>query len=127
VTNLTGTGTLTALMLSPGSIQFGVVDTPATSPDKLEMVSNNNPTVMGANTNVVVSGIVTSNSVFAIDPANTTCGTAPNYSISLAPGATCTVALNFTPSGTGSFTGTVNVSDNAGNGVQKGTLYGTGN
>jgi hypothetical protein len=125
-TTLRGNGTLAALSVTP-ALQFGIVMHGTTSADKLETVTNNNPSVFGSNTTVVISGIATSNSTFAIDPAGTTCGTSPTYATSLAPGASCTVAVNFSPPTTGSFSGTLNVSDNAGNGVQKSTLYGTGN
>ncbi len=125
-TTLRGTGTLAALSVTP-ALQFGIVTHGTTSADKFVTVLNNNPSVVGSNTTVVISGIATSNSTFGIDPAGTTCGTSPTYATSLAPGASCTVAVNFSPPSVGSFSGTLNVSDNAGNGVQKSTLYGTGN
>ncbi len=123
---LKGSGTLAALSLTP-VLQFGKVTAGTTSADKLETVTNNNPSVLGSTTTVVVSGIASSTSTFGIDPVGTTCGTSPTYSTSLAPGASCTVAVNFSPPTTGSFSGTLDVTDNAGNGVQKGGLYGTGN
>jgi hypothetical protein len=117
---LKGNGTLAPLSVTP-AIQFGIVMHGTTSADRFDTVTNNNPSVVGSNTTVVISGIATSSSSFGIDPVGTTCGA------SLAPGASCTVAVNFSPPTTGSFSGTTNVSDNAGNGVQKSTLYGTGN
>ena len=127
---LKGTGTLAALTFSPGALQFGGVPHGTTSADKIETVTNPNPSVMGANTNVVVSGITTTStptgSIFNIDPAMTTCGTSPSYATTLAPGASCTVAVNFSPATTITYTGTLNASDNAGTGLQKATLYGTG-
>jgi hypothetical protein len=117
---LKGTGTLSALSVVP-AIQFGNVTHGTTSADKFDTVKNNNPSVVGSNTTVVISGIATSGSPFGIDPVGTTCGA------SLAPGASCTVAVNFSPATAGSFSGTTNVTDNAGNGLQKSTLYGTGN
>ena len=117
---LKGTGTLSALSVVP-AIQFGNVMHGTTSADKFDTVKNNNPSVVGSNTTVVISGIATSGSPFGIDPVGTTCGA------SLAPGASCTVAVNFSPATAGSFSGTTNVTDNSGNGTQKSTLYGTGN
>jgi hypothetical protein len=130
-TKLSGTGTLAGVTFSPGAIQFGGVATGTTSADRLETVTNPNATVAGSNTNVVVSGITTtstpSGAYFNIDPASTTCGTSPSYAVTLAPGASCTVAINFSPTASITYSGTLNVSDNAGNGTQKATLYGTGN
>jgi len=101
-----------------------------TSADRIETISNPNPSIGGSNTNVVVTGITatsTPSGVFNIDPASTTCGTSPSYATTLAPGASCNVAINFSPVTTITYTGTLNVSDNAGTGTQKATLYGTGN
>ena len=114
-TVLRGTGTLTALTLSPGSTSFGSVAPPGPSPDKVVTVTNPNS---GAGGTVSITGITTSNPVFAID--STTCGS------TLAPLGTCTINVNFSPSAAGGYSGTLNINDNAGTGVQKGTLYGTG-
>jgi Abnormal spindle-like microcephaly-assoc'd, ASPM-SPD-2-Hydin len=123
---LKGTGTLSALSVTP-ALRFGIVMNGTTSADKFVTVTNNNPSVFGSDTSVVVSGIATSSSTFNIDPVGTTCGTSPTYSTSLAPGASCMVAVNFSPPAVGSFSGTLNVTDNAGNGGQGSTLYGSGN
>lgn len=114
-TTLMGTGTLSALTLSPASLSFGVVPNGTTSADKTVTVTNPN-TALGAT--VTINSIGTSNAVFGID--STTCGS------SLAPSGTCTINVNFSPTATGTVSGTLNISDNAGNGTQKGTLYGTG-
>lgn len=113
---LKGTGTLSALTLSPGSLSFGIVPDGTTSADKTVTVTNPNTSLGGT---VAISGIGTSNGVFGID--STTCGS------SLAPSGTCTINVNFSPTTSGTASGTLNISDNAGNGIQKGTLYGTGN
>jgi hypothetical protein len=113
---LSGTGTLSALTLSPGSLSFGIVPDGTTSADKTVTVTNPNTSLGGT---VAISGIATSNGVFGID--STTCGS------SLAPSGTCTINVNFSPTTSGTASGTLNISDNAGNGTQKGTLYGTGN
>jgi hypothetical protein len=44
----------------------------------------------------------------------------------LPPSGMCTINVNFSPTAAGSYSGTLNIDDNAGTGVQKGTLYGTG-
>jgi trimeric autotransporter adhesin len=128
-TKLSGSGILAGVTFSPGAIQFGGVPTGTTSADVIETVTNPNMSVMGSNTNVVVSGITTTSTpsgAFNIDPASTTCGTSPSYAVTLAPGASCSVAINFSPTTAVTYSGTLNVSDNAGNGTQKATLYGTG-
>jgi hypothetical protein len=112
---LKGTGTLAALTLSPTSVKFGVVPSGTTSPDMVVTVTNPNTAVGGT---VSITGIGTSNSVFGID--STTCGS------TLPPSGMCTINVNFSPTAAGSYSGTLNIDDNAGTGVQKGTLYGTG-
>ena len=124
-TTLKGTGTLAALTLSPGSNQFGTVPHGTNSADKAVTMINPNPSVGGGGpTTVAISGITTSNSAFQIDSgANghvTTCGS------SLAPATSCTIYVYFAPSATGTASGTLNINDNAGNGLQQGTLYGSG-
>ncbi len=124
-TSLKGSGSLKALTLSPGSNQFGTVPHGTNSADKAVTVTNPNPVVGGgAPTTVAISGITTSNSAFQIDSgANgnvSTCGS------SLAPTATCTIYVYFAPSAAGTASGTLNINDNAGNGLQQGTLYGSG-
>jgi sugar lactone lactonase YvrE len=110
---LQGTGTLSALKLSPGSLSFGKVH--GTSGDKTVTVTNPSTSPDGT---VTISSIATSNGVFGID--STTCGS------SLAPSGTCTIKVYFKPATSGTASGTLNISDNAGNGTQKATLYGTG-
>jgi hypothetical protein len=112
---MTGTGTLSALTLSPTSLLFGIVPHGTTSAAKTITVTNPN-TIPGAT--VTISGIATSNSVFGV--ASTTCGS------SLAPSGTCTINVNFAPVATGSTSGSLNITDNAGTGTQKAALYGTG-
>jgi hypothetical protein len=114
-TVLKGNGTLAALTLSPGSLSFGIVPHGTTCADKVVTVTNPNTSVNGT---VTISGISTSNAAFGIH--STTCGS------TLAPSGMCTINVNFTPPTTGAFSGTLNVNDNAGSNVQKGTLYGTG-
>jgi hypothetical protein len=114
-TVLKGNGTLAALTLSPGSTSFGIVPHGTTSADKIVTVTNPNTSVNGT---VTISGISTSNAVFGIH--STTCGS------TLAPSGTCTINVNFSPAAAASYSGTLNVNDNAGSNVQKGTLYGTG-
>ena len=120
-TTLRGNGTLAGLTLSPGSNQFGLVPHGTKSADKAVTLTNPNTAAGGT---VTISGITTGNAAFVIDTGTnghtTTCGS------SLAPTASCTIYVYFSPSTTGNVASTLNINDNAGNGLQQGTLYGTG-
>ena len=120
---LKGTGTLVPLTIMPTSLSFGAVPHMTTSADKFVTLSNPNP-VSGGTINI--SSVTTTNAVFAVDGAGTTCG-----STLAGGGASCVIALNFTPSAVGSFSGTLTIVDSAGNGTtsttQKVGLFGTGN
>jgi hypothetical protein len=86
-------------------------------------VTNNNANT--ANGAVTISSLTTSNPVFAVDNVNTTCG-----STLAGGGASCTIAVNFSPTAAGAVSGTLNIVDSAGTGAtsttQKVSLYGTG-
>jgi hypothetical protein len=85
-------------------------------------VSNPNSAAGGT---VAISSITTSNASFLID--NGANGNVSTCGSSLAPSTSCTLYVYFMPATTGSFATTLNIHDNAGNGLQQGTLYGTGN
>lgn len=126
-TQLVGAGTLAPLTLSPAPFNFGTVPHGTNSADTAITVTNPNPVVSGANTSVNVSTISTSNSAFVIDYGTnghtTTCG----GPLPPTPGSnTCTIYVYFGPGGTGTFSTTLNVHDNAGNGLQQDNLYGSG-
>jgi hypothetical protein len=117
---LKGTGTLSAPTLIPASLAFGNVMHGTTSPDKFITVTNNNVATAGGT--ITISGITTANPVYAIDGGSTTC-----TSTLAGGGATCTIAVNFSPTTTGSMSSSLSVMDNAGTGTQKASLFGTGN
>jgi hypothetical protein len=121
-TALKGTGTLAALTLNPGAVQFGNVPHGTNSADTAVTLGNPN-TAPGST--VTITGISTSVAAFVIDTGSnghtTTCGS------TLAPGALCTIYVYFAPATAGTFyNGLLNINDNAGNGLQQGTLYGSG-
>jgi|HubBroStandDraft_1064217.scaffolds.fasta_scaffold03542_5 hypothetical protein len=60
------------------------------------------------------------------DFAQSTGGTCPMSPARLAKGASCTIPITFTPTGTGTFTGKVTVTDNASNSPQTAKLTGVG-
>jgi hypothetical protein len=121
-TSLKGTGTLAALTLNPGANQFGNVPHGTNSADVAVTLRNPNTS---AGSTVTISGITTSIAAFVIDTGSnghtTTCGS------TLAPGAVCTIYVYFSPAAPATaYSGTLNINDNAGNGLQQGTLYGSG-
>ncbi len=116
--SLTCTGAATATpmaTLTPSSANFGSVTSGTTSAAQTFLL--NNP----GNATLSISGITlagTNPGDFAI--ATNTCGEA------LAASASCSIAITFTPSATGSFTATLSVADNASGSPQTSTLTGTG-
>ena len=90
---LKGTGTLAPLVLTPTSLSFGAVMHGTTSPDKFVTLVNNNPASGGT---INISSVTTNNAVFAVDLGSTTCG-----STLAGGGASCLIAVNFSPTTTG--------------------------
>jgi hypothetical protein len=119
--SMSGTGTLTAPVLSPTSLSFGAT-TVGTTRELFVTVTNNNANIPGGTINFTAPPS-TSNPVFTVDsgPA-TTCGS------TLAGGGTsCMIGVIFAPTASGTTSGTLNLTDNGGTGAQKVTLFGTGN
>jgi hypothetical protein len=115
---LRGNGTLSAPVLTPSNVFFGNVPRNTTSPDMFLTLTNNNPAVAGGA--ITINSIATGNPLYAIDGVMTTCGA------SLAGGSSCTIAVNFNPTATGNVTSSVSVTDNAGTGLQRSSLFGSG-
>ncbi len=115
---LKGTGTLLAPTFTPTQLSFGTVPHGTTSPDKFVTVSNPNTSAPGGTINI--SSITTSTSAFAVDGASTTCTS------TLAGGASCTIAVNFSPPSSGALSAQLIIMDNAATGTQKIGLFGTG-
>ena len=120
---LKGTGTLSPLVLTPTSLSFGAVMHGTTSPDKFVTLVNNNPASGGT---INISSVTTNNAVFAVDLGSTTCG-----STLAGGGASCMIAVNFSPTTTGTVSAALSIVDSAGTGAasttQKVSLAGTGN
>jgi hypothetical protein len=96
--------------VSPTSVNFGSVAAGTTSPAKVVTLTNAASTPLGIGS-IVASG----------DFAQTN-----NCSTSLAPGASCSVNVTFTPSVAGAVTGALTLSDDAVTSPQLVTLTGTG-
>jgi trimeric autotransporter adhesin len=112
VAQLTGTGTA-PVTLSPTSLSFGSQVVTTTSPGKTVTLKNNQ-TVPLTLASISTSGSFTQTS---------TCPLSPN---TLGAGASCSILILFTPSALGTRTGTLTLSDNAGNSPQTVALSGTG-
>lgn len=112
--SLSGTGT--ALGLAPSSLNFGNQGVGTTSQPMTITVKNVAPSGNLKITKITTTG--TNATDFAI--AGNTCPA------SLAPNATCTVMVTFTPSATGTRTGNVQFTDNGGGSPQLAPLTGNG-
>jgi len=111
---LSGTGT--ALGLTPASLNFGNQGVGTTSQPKTITVKNVAATGNLKITNVTTSG--TNASDFAV--------ISNNCPASLAPAATCTIMVTFTPSATGTRSANVQFTDNGGGSPQLAPLTGVG-
>ncbi len=89
--------------LTPAQVLFGNVPAGTVSPTQVVTLTNT-----GAGTLTLSSVTLTGSSAFA--QANT-CGT------TLAPAASCTLTLRFSPTSTGQVTGTLTITDNAASGT----------
>jgi len=114
---LTGSGTVPAApvaALSPSTVSFGSLVTGATATAQTVTLSNT------GNAALSISGI-TIGGTNATDFADTTtCGE------SLAAGASCTIAVTFTPGAVANFSATISVADNAAGSPQTTSLTGAG-
>lgn len=108
---LYGTGTLPTAGVSPASLSFSSVDVGTTSAAQTVTLTNTSSAVL------TLSSITTSG-----DFAQTN-----NCGNSLAGGGSCTINVTFTPTASGTRTGTLSVGDDAGNSPQTVALSGTGN
>jgi Tol biopolymer transport system component len=109
---LTGVGTPPVFSLSPTTLVFGGQPVGITSSVQI-VTAQNNGTVSISVTSISVMG---SNATDFAEINN--CGSA------IAPGASCTISVTFTPLGTGNRSAAVTLSDSSG--AQKITLSGTG-
>lgn len=110
VVNLSGTGSL-PVTVSSSSLNFGSVVVDATSSAKTVTLTDVQPVALSITS-------ITTAAPFAI--ANNDCGA------SLAAGARCTVGVTFSPTATGSATGTLTFADSAGDSPQTVSLSGVG-
>jgi hypothetical protein len=108
---ITGNGAEAAVYLSPSSLTFpGQAENTTSAPQTITVENYGNATLTIAGVGVLGPYIISAN----------TCGT------SLAAGSICTISVEFAPKGTGTFTGTLVLTDNAGDSPQTIDLTGTG-
>lgn len=115
--SLTGTGTAPVGGLSPSSFAFGNQPIAIQSTTEAFTLSNT------GNGTLSITGITFSGTNAGDFAQNTTCGA------TLAANTSCTIAVVFTPAGSGSRSGTLVVTDNSNNvasSTQTATLTGTG-
>src|SRR5207245_9498194 len=116
VTTVTGNGATPAgsLVPSPSSLSFPAETVNVTSPSQPVRLTNNGP----------VAVTLTAISATGDFAETNTCGTLPSV---LNAGDSCTADVTFTPTASGSRTGTLSVTDDAANRPQSVSLTGTGN
>jgi hypothetical protein len=101
----------TVVILSPSNLTFGLENEYATSPPQTVTLSNTGSTALGVN--------------ISIQPGSLDFAQTNNCGSSVAAGGNCTISVTFTPGGTGTRVGSVQVSDNAPNNPQVVSLSGT--
>ena len=111
--SLTGTGSGPAASLQPSSLSFGGQPINTTSSPKSVTLSNTGTASLS------ISGITTS-SKFAVTSGTNACGS------NLAAGSNCLIYVTFTPTATGTQSGTLSITDNASGSPQSVPLSGTG-
>src|SRR5256886_2261837 len=117
VASLTGSGTTgstTKVTLSPNQISFGNHQIGSTSAAQTTTLKNKRHSLLVI-TNIAVAG-----------PNPGDFWQTSNCPGSLAPGAQCNISVNFSPTGIGTRTASLSVTDNASNSPQPASLTGTG-
>src|SRR2546426_3974339 len=118
--SLTGTGvTPPTATLSATSSAFGNQRVGTTSAAQNLTLTNNGGTPLNL-TSITISGAQAADFAFA---AGNTC---PTGAGSVAPGASCTISISFTPAATGARTATVTITDDDPGSPQSVSLAGTG-
>jgi len=113
--SLSGTGTAPGVSLTTTSVSFGNQPLGTTSAASAVTVTNNGTASLSF-TSLAATGD------FAVAASGTTCGT----SAPLAAGSNCAINVTFTPTATGSRSGSLTLTDNASGSPQTVSLSGTG-
>jgi hypothetical protein len=115
IESLTGTGIQPTASLTPATLTFAA-----------QLVNSPSPTQTFTYTNTSASAVLTMGTVSIKGSNPGDWSQSNNCPASLAAGASCTFTVTFTPGGTGSRSGTVNINDNTGAGTEVENLSGTG-
>jgi hypothetical protein len=113
---LTGVGVAPTASLTPSSLNFSGVVAETVQEQAFTLTDTSSTAYLA-----VSSIYFPTNNGFNIDYANSTC-----ISALIAPGATCSVNVTFTPGVTGSSTNTLTLTDNTAGGTETATVNGTG-
>ncbi|MFN8512849.1 MAG: choice-of-anchor D domain-containing protein [Chloroflexia bacterium] len=113
VVGLSGVGISSAVGLTPASLDFGNQQVGTTSPAKTVTLTNT------SNGPLSITSVVSSSAEFQV--VGNTCG-----SQTIAPNATCTVSVVFSPTSAGAKTATLTIADSTNTGNHIVSLTGTG-
>jgi P pilus assembly chaperone PapD len=117
---LTGTGVAPTATLTPASYNFGNVTVGATSNQLLLKLTNTGTTTLHpGNATGTLRGLQ-----FPATAATTCTGSSGNTVVTLSPGGSCILAIDFAPTTAGAQTGTVSIPSEAG--VTSASIAGTG-
>src|SRR5207302_1809782 len=114
---LTGTGTAPVVSLTPTSVPFGNQRINTTSAAQTVTLTNSGSAAL------TISGITITGTNAGDFGQTNNCPISP---ATLAANGSCTISVTFTPTATGSRSGTLSVSDNATGSPQTASLSGTG-
>src|SRR5207245_352204 len=117
--SLAGTGIAPAVGLAPTNLAFGTQRLSTPSPAQTVTLTNSGGAPLNL-TSITITGAQAADFAFA---AGNTC---PTGAGSVAPGASCTISISFTPAATGARTATVTITDDAPGSPQSVSLAGTG-
>src|SRR2546422_10943 len=112
-------GIAPAVTLAPTNLAFGTQRLSTTSPVQTVTLTNSGTATLSI-TSIVLAGLNPGD--FAIAAGNT----CPTGAGSVAPGASCTISISFTPAATGARTATVTITDDAAGSPQLVSLVGMG-
>src|SRR3989441_4515 len=113
--SLAGTGIVPAVTLAPTNLAFGTQRLSTTSPVQTVTLTNSGTATLSI-TSIVLAGLNPGDFAIAAD------NTCPTGAGSVAPGASCTISISFTPEATGARTATVTITDDAAGSPQSASL-----
>jgi len=116
-----GQGGGPVMSLTPTSLKWGKIAVGTTAAGKKKVVATNS-----GNASLTITSIATTGDFGLVAVAKTKKITPCSNGLTLAPGASCEIKVSFTPTQTGTRTGSLNFTDNAPGSPQSVSLSGTG-